>query len=144
MNEFIIAAIAICTGFLTFITLTLKEMSDGLFRIRQILDNHECGQTELHKKEYVETGKICIDDMKEPFYWKNAKEELPKEVYHYPELWCSQQVLTRKKFKTSEGVERYHYEVCRYMFGNGGRWEIINNTVKFYEPDEWVELKIFV
>ena len=118
-------------------------MSDGLFRIRQILDNHECGQTELHKKEYVETGKMCIDDMKEPFYWKNAKEELPKEACHYPELWCSQQVLTRKKFKTSEGIERCHYEVCRYMFDKGGHWEIINSPAKFYEPDEWCELKIF-
>ena len=81
--------------------------------------------------------------MNETFDWKNAKKELPKEACHYPELWCSQQILTRKKIKTSEGIERYHYEVCMYMFDKGGYWEIINNPTKFYEPDEWCELKIF-
>ncbi len=81
--------------------------------------------------------------MKETFNWKNAKEELPKEACHHSELWCSQQVLTRKKFKTFEGVDRYHYEVCMYNFDHGGSWMILNNQNKFYEPDEWCELEIF-
>ena len=55
MNEFIIIlGIAI----LIFIALTLNSISRDLFRIRQILDNHEYEQTELRKKEYIETGKI--------------------------------------------------------------------------------------
>ena len=59
MNEFIIVlGIAICAGLLTFIALTLSSISHDLFRIRQILDNHEREQTESWKKEYIETGKI--------------------------------------------------------------------------------------
>ena len=77
------------------------------------------------------------------FDWKNAKDELPKECCHHPELWCFQQVLTRKKFKTSEGIERYSYEVCMYMFDKGGWWMIRNDQNRFYEPDEWCELEIF-
>ena len=75
--------------------------------------------------------------------WKDPNIELPAEACHYPELWCSQQVLTRKKFKTLEGVERYNYEVCMYNFDHGGSWMIMNDQNKFYEPDEWTELEIF-
>ena len=38
--------------------------------------------------------------------WKDPKKELPKEAVHADTLWGSQQVLTRKKIKTSTGVER--------------------------------------
>ena len=42
MTEFfIILAIAICTGLLTVIALTLNSISHDLFRIRQILDKLE-------------------------------------------------------------------------------------------------------
>ena len=58
MKTFIIIGIAICVGILIFIALTLSSMSNDLFRIKQILDNHEREQTELRKKEYLETGKI--------------------------------------------------------------------------------------
>lgn len=75
--------------------------------------------------------------------WKDPKFELPKEAVHSDVMWCSQQVLTRKKFTTIEGVERYHYEVCMYMFDKGGYWIILNAQNRFYEPDEWIELKIF-
>ena len=75
--------------------------------------------------------------------WKDPKKELPKEAVHADTLWGSQQVLTRKKIKTSTGVERYTYEVCWYMFDSGGYWVIINNQTRFYEPDEWCELEIF-
>lgn len=58
MNEIIILGIAICAGLLFFIALTLSAISKDLFRIKQILDNHEHELTELRKKEYIETGKI--------------------------------------------------------------------------------------
>lgn len=58
MEIFIIFAAATVTGVLVFIALTLNSISHDLFRIRQILDNHEREQTESHKKEYSETGKI--------------------------------------------------------------------------------------
>ena len=58
MKIFIILGIAICVGILIFIALTLSSMSNDLFRIKQILNNHEHEQTELRKKEYLETGKI--------------------------------------------------------------------------------------
>ena len=58
MKTFIILGIAICVGILIFIALTLSSMSNDLFRIKQILDNYEREQTELRKKEYLETGKI--------------------------------------------------------------------------------------
>ena len=59
MDEFIIVlGIAICAGLLTFIALTLMSISNDLFRIKQILNNHEREQTESRKKEYIETGKI--------------------------------------------------------------------------------------
>jgi hypothetical protein len=54
----IILAIAICAGLLTFIALTISSISNDLFRIKQILNNHEREQTEQQKKEYIETGKI--------------------------------------------------------------------------------------
>ena len=58
MNEIIILVGAIITIVLIFIALILMSISNDLFSIRQILDNHECEQTESRKKEYVETGKI--------------------------------------------------------------------------------------
>ena len=58
MKTFIILGIAICVGILIFIALTLSSMSNDLFRIKQILDNYEREQTDLRKKEYLETGKI--------------------------------------------------------------------------------------
>lgn len=51
MNEFIIAAFAACIGLLTVIALTLSSISNDLFRIKQILNNHEHEQTEK-RKEY--------------------------------------------------------------------------------------------
>jgi len=58
-TEFIIIlAIAICAGLLTFIALTLISISNDLFRIKQILNNHEYELAESRKKEYIETGKI--------------------------------------------------------------------------------------
>ena len=54
-------AIVICAGLLgllTFIALTLSSISNDLFRIKQILNNHEYEQAESRKKEYIETGKI--------------------------------------------------------------------------------------
>ena len=48
----IILAIAICAGLLTFIALTLSSMSNDLFKIKQILNNHEHEQTDARKKEY--------------------------------------------------------------------------------------------
>lgn len=45
MAEFsIICAIAVCTGLLTFIALTLSSISNDLFRIKQILDRLEKGE----------------------------------------------------------------------------------------------------
>lgn len=42
MAEFIIiCAIAVCTGLLTVIALTLNSISNNLFRIKQILDKLE-------------------------------------------------------------------------------------------------------
>lgn len=58
MKTIIILGIAICAGTLISIALTLSSMSNDLFRIKQILDNHERERTELRKQEYIETGKI--------------------------------------------------------------------------------------
>jgi len=58
METFIIFVGAIVTGMLIVIALTLMSMSNDLFRIKQILNNHEREQTEICKKEYSETGKI--------------------------------------------------------------------------------------
>ena len=58
MEIFIIFVGAIITGVLVFIALTMNSISHDLFRIKQILNNHEQEQTESRKKEFVETGKI--------------------------------------------------------------------------------------
>jgi len=58
METLIIFVGAAITGMLLFIALTLMSMSNDLFRIKQILNNHEREQTETRKKEYIETGKI--------------------------------------------------------------------------------------
>lgn len=57
MEAFIIIVGAIVIGMLLFIALTLNSISHDLFRIKQILDNHERELTETRKK-YGETGKI--------------------------------------------------------------------------------------
>lgn len=58
MEAFIIFVSAIVIGMFLFVALTLSSISRDLFRIRQILDNHERELAELRKKEYIETGKI--------------------------------------------------------------------------------------
>ena len=50
METFIIFVGADITGMLLFIALTLMSMSNDLFRIKQILNNHEHEQTETRKK----------------------------------------------------------------------------------------------
>lgn len=51
MEIFIIFVGAMVIGVLLFIVLTLNSISHDLFRIKQILDNHEREQTESWKKE---------------------------------------------------------------------------------------------
>ena len=51
METFIIFVGAAITGMLLFIALTLMSMSNDLFRIKQILNNHEREQTESRKKD---------------------------------------------------------------------------------------------
>ena len=55
METFIIFVGALITGMLIFIALTLMSISNDLFRIKQILNNHERELIELHKKEYIES-----------------------------------------------------------------------------------------
>lgn len=50
MEAFIIFVGAIVIGMLLFIALTLNSISHDLFRIKQILDNHERELTESCKK----------------------------------------------------------------------------------------------
>lgn len=50
MEAFIIFVGAIVIGMLLFIALTLNSISRDLFRIKQILDNHERELTETRKK----------------------------------------------------------------------------------------------
>ncbi len=58
MKTFIIFVGAVVIGALIFIALILMSISNDLFRIKQILNNHEYELTESRKKEYIETGKI--------------------------------------------------------------------------------------
>lgn len=58
MEAFIIFVGAMIVGVLVVIALTLMSISNDLFRIKQILNNHEREKTEQWKKEYIETGKI--------------------------------------------------------------------------------------
>ena len=58
METIIIFVGAIVTGVLIFIALTLMSISNDLFRIKQILNNHERERIESWKKDYIETGKI--------------------------------------------------------------------------------------
>lgn len=50
MEAFIIFVGAIVIGMLLLIALTLSSMSNDLFRIKQILNNHERELTESRKK----------------------------------------------------------------------------------------------
>ena len=52
MEAFIISVSAAVIGVLVFIALTLSSMSNDLFRIKQILNNHERELTKSRKKEY--------------------------------------------------------------------------------------------
>lgn len=51
METFIILVSATIIGVLVFIALTLSSISNDVFRIKQILNNHEHEQTELRKNE---------------------------------------------------------------------------------------------
>lgn len=51
MEIFIIFVGAIIIGVLVFIALTMNSISHDLFRIKQILNNHEREQTESRKKD---------------------------------------------------------------------------------------------
>lgn len=57
MEAFIIFVAAVIIGVLVFIALNVMSISNDLFRIKQILNNHEREKTEQWKKEYIETGK---------------------------------------------------------------------------------------
>ena len=74
--------------------------------------------------------------------WKQCSIELPPEICHYDYYWASNDVLTRKKIKTPDGIEKYVYHVCVYLYDEK-RWMILDNQMQFYEPDEWIELNLY-
>ena len=73
--------------------------------------------------------------------WKDPNIELPAEACHYPELWCSQQVLTRTLYETTKGVKRYQYHIAWYNFELKRFLDF--ETEKIIDIDEWTELEIF-
>ena len=53
MEAFIILVSAAVIGVLVFIALNVMSISNDLFRIKQILNNHERELAESRKKEYL-------------------------------------------------------------------------------------------